>query len=108
MNLSQIATLRSLMSGVAGVTLAEKRFQSKQNRAGLELKKARLGEDITLQQIADKIGVSYSRVWQIEEGANVTPDLFKQFLDAVDTIAGKRRKNVRRYYKTPKPYAARP
>lgn len=96
------------MSGVAGVILAEKRSRSKQNRAGAELKKARVGEDITLQQIADKIGVSYSRVWQIEEGVNVTPDLFKQFVDAVDAIAGKRRKSVRRYYKVPKPYAARP
>jgi DNA-binding XRE family transcriptional regulator len=107
MNNDQLYTLRSLMAGVKSISLAEKTLHTKQVRAGAELKRARLGESLSQKQVAKKIGVSIFRVWTIEEGANLTPELFKQFLDAVDSFSSKRRKSVRRYYKAPKPYSAR-
>ena len=91
---------RLLLTTSACVTEAEKQFKARQVEAGALLRKARLGEDASLEQVAGVLDLSITRTRSLEIGMNVTPHLFERFLAAVDAVAINRNIHVR--------YSARP
>jgi hypothetical protein len=91
---------RLLLTTSACVTEAEKQFKAQQREAGALLKKARKQENAMLKQVAEVLGVSIFRVCTIEDGGNLTPQVFERFLAAVDAVAINRNIHVR--------YSARP
>ena len=100
MTTTQSQAHRLLLTTSACVAEAEKQFKAQQREAGALLKKARKQEKATLKQVAEVLGTNPPRVWEIERGRNITPQLFERFLAAVDAFAINRNIHVR--------YSARP
>jgi DNA-binding transcriptional regulator YiaG len=100
MNPNQSKAHRLLLTTTACVREAEKQSKVAQREAGASLKKARKQEKVTLERVAEILGVSIFRVCTIEKGDNLTPQLFERYIDAVDAIALNRNTHVR--------YSARP
>lgn len=100
MTATQSQAHRLLLTTSACVTEAEKQFKAQQREAGALLRKARVGENASLEQVAGALGFSVSRTRSLEIGKNVPPQLFERFLAAVDAVAINRNIHVR--------YSARP
>jgi len=97
MNRNQSKAYQLLRTTNACVRKAEQRSEAAQLAAGPLLRKYREGDGVTLKQIAKILNVSIFRIWTMEEGKNLTPQLFKQFINAVDAIALHRSSNIKRY-----------
>jgi len=97
MNQDQSKVHQLLRITKACVKEAEQQSEAAQLAAGPLLRKYREGEGVTLKQIAKILNVSIFRIWTMEEGKNLTPQLFKQFINAVDAIALHRSSNIKRY-----------
>ena len=77
-----LATTAAVAAAVAGLAQL-----AQQREAGALLKKARKQENAMLKQVAEVLGVSIFRVCTIEDGGNLTPQVFERFLAAVDAGA---------------------